>query len=183
MVVSSLWEFPDPLLQEIIITNFRKSFFLFSFWFWFLFGVGHWGEKRKREGEKKEEKKKDQKARKGLPHQWSKSFFLLCSSSPLHNFTRSFLLSFLDKREQKRKGSQKNSTRTHAHSFTRTRTARTLSKTTFPFFMEELEPSFGTFKREWNFSLGFCFILCVCVCGASSTFSSFVSREKGKRDG
>ena len=69
MVVSSLWEFPDPLLQEIIITNFRKSFFLFSFWFWFLFGVGHWGEKRKREGEKKEEKKKDQKARKGLPHQ------------------------------------------------------------------------------------------------------------------
>ena len=69
MVVSSLWEFPDPLLQEIIITNFRKRFFFSPFGFGFCLAFGHWGEKRKREGEKKEEKKKDQKARKGLPHQ------------------------------------------------------------------------------------------------------------------
>tara|TARA_B100000519_G_C14153140_1_gene395534 strand:- start:80 stop:292 length:213 start_codon:yes stop_codon:yes gene_type:complete len=70
MVVSSLWEFPDPLLQEIIITNFRKSF-LFYFWFWFLFGV--WtlglGGKEKKGRRKEGGKKKDQKARKGLPHQ------------------------------------------------------------------------------------------------------------------
>ena len=57
-----------PLLQEIIITNFRKRFFFSPFGFGFCLAFGHWGEKRKREGEKKEEKK-DQKARKGLPHQ------------------------------------------------------------------------------------------------------------------
>jgi len=67
MVVSSLWEFPDPLLQESI-TNFRKSF-LFSFWFWFLFGVWTLGGKEKKGRRKEGGKKKDQKARKGLPHQ------------------------------------------------------------------------------------------------------------------
>ena len=124
--------------------------FCLAFGHWAL--AADWGEKRKwKKGRKKEGEKrrgpKGTKKRSSYKFSSAKSFFLLCSS-PLHNFTRSFLLSFLDKREQKRKGSQKNSTRTHAHSFTRTRTARTLSKTTFPFFMEELEPSFGTFKRE-----------------------------------
>jgi hypothetical protein len=118
--------------------------FCLAFGHWAL--AADWGEKRKREGKKKEKKEGPKGTKRSSSS--AKSFFLLCSSSPLHNFTRSFLLSFLDKREQKRKGSQKNSTRTHAHSFTRTRTARTLSKATFPFFMEELEPSFGTFKRE-----------------------------------
>ena len=164
MVVSSLWEFPDPLLQEIIITNFRKSFFLFSFWFWFLFGVGHWGEKRKREGEKKEEKRRTKRHEKVFLINDQSPFFF-CVLLPHFTISRapfSFLFSIKENKSERvhRKTAR---ARTHTHSHAHAPHALS-QKPPFHFLWKSSShPSVRLNANEIFLSV-FVLFFCVCVC-------------------
>ena len=148
-------------------------------------GIGHWqpiGGKREKGKEKRRSKKKDQKARKGLRLLQSPFFF--CVLLPHFTISRapfSFLFSIKENKSERvhRKTAR---ARTHTHSHAHAHAPHALSqKPPFHFLWKSSShPSVRLNANEIFLSV-FVLFFCVCVCGASSTFSSFVTREREER--
>ena len=153
--------------------------FCLAFGHWAL--AADWGEKRKwKKGRKKEGEKrrgpKGTKKRSSYKFSSAKSFFLLCSS-PLHSFTRSFLLSFLDRVHRKTARA-----RTHTHSHAHAPHALS-QKPPFHFLWKSSSHPSVRLNANENFSLGFCFILlCVCVCVVLLPLSLRLCHERKGRE-
>ena len=129
--------------------------FCLAFGHWAL--AADWGEKRKWKKGRKKEGPKGTKKRSSYKFSSAKSFFLLCSS-PLHNFTRSFLLSFLDRVHRKTARA-----RTHTHSHAHAPHALS-QKPPFHFLWKSSShPSVRLNANEIFLSV-FVLFFCVCVC-------------------
>ena len=127
-------------------------------------------------GKEKRRRKKKPKGTKRSSYKFSsaKSFFLLCSS-PLHNFTRSFLLSFLDRVHRKTARA-----RTHTHSHAHAPHALS-QKPPFHFLWKSSShPSVRLNANEIFLSV---FILfCVCVCVVLLPLSLLLCHERKGRE-
>ena len=146
-----------------------------------LFGVLGVGGKREKGKEKEGEKRRTKRHEKVFRLHQSPFFF--CVLLPHFTISRapfSFLFSIKENKSERvhRKTAR---ARTHTHSHAHAPHALS-QKPPFHFLWKSSShPSVRLNANEIFLSV---FVLfCMCVCGASSTFSSFVSREKGKRDG
>ena len=146
--------------------------FCLAFGHWAL--AADWGEKRKWKKGRKKEGPKGTKKRSSYKFSSAKSFFLLCSS-PLHNFTRSFLLSFLDRVHRKTARA-----RTHTHSHAHAPHALS-QKPPFHFLWKSSShPSVRLNANEIFLSV-FVLFFCVCVWCFFHFLFVCVTREREER--
>lgn len=183
MVVSSLWEFLffKKLLLRIFARDF--SFLLLVLVFVWRLDIGG---KREKGKEKRRRKKRRTKRHEKVFLINDQSPFFFCVLLPHFTISRapfSFLFSI---KENKSERVHRKTARARTHTHSHAHAPHALSQKP-PFHFLWKSSSHPSVRLNANeiflsvFVLFFC--VCVCVCGASSTFSSFVSREKGKRDG
>lgn len=181
MVVSSLWEFPDPLLQEIIITNFRKffSFLLLVLVFVWRLDIGG---KREKGKEKRRRKKRRTKRHEKVFLINDQSPFFFCVLLPHFTISRapfSFLFSIKENKSERvhRKTAR---ARTHTHSHAHAPHALS-QKPPFHFLWKSSShPSVRLNANEIFLSV---FVLfCVCVCVVLLPLSLLLCHERKGRE-